>query len=205
MAKLKLSKSALQAERTQLKLYQRLLPSLDMKRRQLTIEHDKARTELELAQCTIRRLGESIGRELPMLAATDIDLTGLMTFKSRELGEENVVGVRLPVLRSIDVEVSDYSMMARPAWVDTLAKRLKESIEHRMRLNVAEQRVRILSRSLKQITQRVNLFDRILIPQTKRSIRRIRIFLGDLDRDSVVRAKLAKSRGVESAPAEARS
>ena len=38
MAKLKLSKSALQQERSQLALYQRTLPSLDLKRRQLTVE-----------------------------------------------------------------------------------------------------------------------------------------------------------------------
>ena len=43
MAQLKLSKTSLQRELTKLKLYEKLLPSLELKRRQLVIELDKAR------------------------------------------------------------------------------------------------------------------------------------------------------------------
>jgi V/A-type H+/Na+-transporting ATPase subunit D len=189
----KLSKSNLQLARTQLKLYKRLLPSLDMKRRQLTIEHEKAMADYSRARQMMDHLNASIGEELPMLGGTDIVLDGLAHLATCKLGEENVVGVRLPVLREIDVKIADYSRVARPTWVDLLAQRLKQSIEQQMRVNVSEKRLIILAKSLRQITQRVNLFERILIPEAKKTIRRIRIFLGDLERDAVVRSKLAKS------------
>jgi V/A-type H+-transporting ATPase subunit D len=196
MPKVKLSKSALQVQRTQLQLYQKLLPSLDMKRRQLTLEHERARTDYQRAHGAVHELEANVGRELPMLAGDDLDLTGLVRLKKCVLTEENVAGIRLPVLRGIEVEVADYSLMARPAWVDQLVTRLKMAAEQRMRLEVASRRVELLGKSVRQITQRVNLFERILIPEAKNNIRRIRIFLGDLERDAVVRSKLAKSRGL---------
>lgn len=194
MPKVKLSKSALQVQRTQLQLYQRLLPSLDLKRRQLTIEHERARAQLSQAKLALGDLETTIGNQLPMLAYTGIDLTGLVSVKRFVLDEENVVGVRLPALRALEVEVADYSLMARPAWVDELVNKLQIAAEQHVRVEVAARRMEVLGKSVRQITQRVNLFERVLIPEAKRNIRRIRIFLGDLERDSVVRSKLAKSR-----------
>ena len=194
MAKLKLSKSALSQQRTQLQLYGKLLPSLDLKRRQLTVEREKARQEKDRSRAAVDELERTIGGELPMVANTDLDLRGLVRMTGFELGQENVVGVRLPVLERIECEVAEYSLLARPAWVDVLVQRLKDAAEQRMRVRVATERVRILEQAVRRTTQRVNLFERILIPEAKRNIQRIQIFLGDQDRDAVVRSKLAKGR-----------
>ena len=78
MAKLKLSKSALQQERNQLKLYQRTLPSLDLKRRQLTVELAKPRQALAAARQAVDELETHIGEQLPMLANPDIKVSGLV-------------------------------------------------------------------------------------------------------------------------------
>ncbi len=194
MAKLKLSKSALQQERSQLKLYERTLPSLDLKRRQLTVELDKARRELADTQRAVDELETTIGQQLPMLANPDIEVGGLVKMTDFELGEENVVGVRLPVLERIECSVADYSLLAKPAWVDVLVERLKDAAEQRTRVAVAAERVRILEVQEKRVTQRVNLFDKILIPTARRNIQRIQIYLGDAERAAVARSKLAKSK-----------
>ncbi len=194
MAKLKLSKSALAQERSQLKLYESTLPSHDLKRRQLTVELDKAREALAEAQKAVDALETSIGQQLPMLANPDIEVAGLVQMKDFELGEENVVGVRLPVLKRIECSVADYSMLAKPAWVDVLVERLKDAAEERTKVLVAAERVRILEVQEKRVTQRVNLFDKILIPTAKRNIQRIQIFLGDAERAAVARSKLAKKK-----------
>jgi V/A-type H+-transporting ATPase subunit D len=194
VAKLRLSKSALQQERSQLKLYQRTLPSLDLKRRQLTVELAKARREHAGAQRAVEKLETTIGEQLPMLANPDIEVSGLVKMTDFELGEENVVGVRLPILRRIECRVADYSLLAKPAWVDVLVDRIKDAAEQRTRALVATERVRILAVHEKRVTQRVNLFDKILIPTAKRNIQRIQIFLGDAERAAVVRSKLAKAK-----------
>ena len=194
MAKLKLSKSALAQERSQLKLYERTLPSLDLKRRQLSVELTRAKRTLAEARQAVAELESNIGDQLPMLANHDIELSGLVEMTDFELIEENVVGVRLPLLQRIHCTVADYSLLAKPAWVDVLVERLKDAAEQRTQVLVAAERVRILQYQEKRVTQRVNLFDKILIPTAKRNIQRIQIFLGDAERAAVVRSKIAKAK-----------
>jgi V/A-type H+-transporting ATPase subunit D len=114
-----------------------------------------------------------------------------------KIGEQNLVGVRLPVLERAEFEVADYSRLATPAWIDVLVKRLKDAAEERIKVEVAGERVRILEQATRHITQRVNLFDKILIPTTKKNIQRIQIFLGDVDRAAVVTSKIAKGKQAE--------
>lgn len=184
----------MQEERSQLKLYESTLPSLDLKRRQLTVELAKARQTYLETQQAVASLETSIGQQLPMLANPDIEITGLVEMTDFELGEENVVGVRLPVLSRIHCTVADYSLLAKPAWVDVLVERLRDVAELRTQVLVDAERVRILEYQEKRVTQRVNLFDKILIPTAKNNIQRIQIFLGDAERAAVVRSKIAKRK-----------
>jgi V/A-type H+/Na+-transporting ATPase subunit D len=192
MAKLRLSKNSLQQQQQQLKLYRRLLPSLDLKRRQLTVEAQKGRAEHKAALAATEMLEAQIGDELPMLADEQVDLSGLVEMTGYRVGEQNVVGTRLPILEHVEFAVADYSRLATPAWADILVRRLKDAAEARARARIAGQRVEILDRAVRRITQRVNLFEKILIPTAKKNIQRIRIYLGDAERAAVVTSKLAK-------------
>lgn len=192
MARLKLSKNSLQQQREKMKINQRLLPSLDLKRRQLTVELAKTREEYERVRKAVENLDMRIGEELPMLANQEIELSSLVKMTGFSLVEENVVGVKLPLLEKIETEVAEYSLLAKPAWIDVLVERLKTAAEARVKVQVAEQRVKILQHAVRRMTQRVNLFDKILIPQAKKNIQRILIFLGDQERAAVSNAKLTK-------------
>jgi V/A-type H+-transporting ATPase subunit D len=198
MAKIKLSKNSLQQQQQQLKLYKRLLPSLDLKRRQLTVEAQKARAEHKAAQATTETLDAHIGEQLPMLADTNVDLSGLVKMTGYRVGEQNVVGTRLPILEHVEFAVTEYSRLATPAWIDILVQRLKDAAEARVRIRIAEQRVQTLDRAVRRITQRVNLFEKILIPNAKENIQKIRIYLGDAERAAVVTSKLAKVKQQQS-------
>ncbi len=197
MAKLRLSKNSLQQQQQQLKLYQRLLPSLDLKRRQLTVEAQKARSEHQAAMLAADALDARIGEELPMLADEDIDLSDLVEMKSYRTGEQNVVGTRLPTLEHVEFVIFEYSRLATPAWVDIFVQRLKDAAEARIQARIASQRVEILDQALRRITQRVNLFEKILIPTAKKNIQRIRIFLGDAERAAVITSKLSKVKQLQ--------
>ncbi|MGZ4998740.1 MAG: V-type ATP synthase subunit D [Methylomonas sp.] len=197
MAKLKLSKQSLHHEQEQLKLYKRLLPSLDLKRRQLTMEAHKAQEEHAAAVAEIDALETRIGEELPMLADEGLQLRDLVVVKGYKLGEQNVVGVRLPVLESMDCQVAEYSPLATPPWLDILVQRLKDAKICRLRAEIAAQRLDILRVQLRRITQRVNLFEKILIPTAHGNIQRIRIYIGETERAAVVTSKLAKSKQLQ--------
>jgi V/A-type H+-transporting ATPase subunit D len=194
VARIRLSKNELARQRTQLKLYAKLLPSLDLKRRQLTVELGRARAQLDEIRAAVDVLDTKIGGELKMLAFGEIQVDGLVTMKDFQLGEENVVGVRLPMLERVECIVADYSLLAKPAWVDVLVERLQDATEQRIRVQVAQERVNLLAHAVRRTTQRVNLFERILIPEAREAIKRIMIYMGDLERSAVANSKLAKAK-----------
>ena len=197
MAKLKLSKQALHHQQEQLKLYKRLLPSLDLKRRQLAMETQKAQQAYAEALSALDALQTRIGEELPMLADESLRLKDLIIVKGYQRGEQNVVGVRLPILESLDCQVADYSLLGTPPWIDLLVQRLKDAKISQLQAEIAAERLEILRLQVRRITQRVNLFEKILIPTTHQNIQRLRIYLGETERSAVVTSKLAKSKQLQ--------
>jgi V/A-type H+/Na+-transporting ATPase subunit D len=111
-----------------------------------------------------------------------------------DIGEEDVLGVRLPALKSVEFVTADYSLLATPFWIDDLVTCLKEVATYRIRLHVYRERAARMHSAVRRITQRVNLFDKVLIPNAKRDIARIQIFLSDVGRAAVVTSKIAKGK-----------
>ena len=193
MAKLNLSKGGLQKQRDDLKQFQRVLPSLDLKRMQLMGELKRAQHQLQEVEAEVKRLYQRIAEQLPMLANRDIDVSGLVKVDTIEIGEENLVGVKLPVLQDVKCKVVNYSMLAKPHWVDTLVEQLKQMVEQKTRVKVAADRVRSIEYAVRKTTQRVNLFDKILIPTARANIKKIQIYLADAERAIVVNSKITKN------------
>jgi V/A-type H+-transporting ATPase subunit D len=194
MARLALNKSSLTKQKKQLKTFQDFLPSLDLKRRQLVAEQAKARKAVAATQQRLTELESDIGRNLTMLANEWLDLTDLVKVTDVKLSEENVVGTRLPKLEAASIQVRDYSLLGKPQWVDRLVEDLKAVIELRLQAQVAARQLELLDGAVRTITQRVNLFDKVLIPRTKRSIKKIQIYLSDAERAGVINAKIAKRK-----------
>lgn len=194
MARLQLNKSSLAREAKSLRTYERFLPSLDLKRQQLMAERAKAAHALAGTRGEIETLAKQVGRTLPMLANLNVDLTGLARLTDVRLGTENLVGTHLPVIEAVDIEVRPYALLAKPHWVDNAAAMLREMLELRVRAQVEERRVTLLDAAVKTITQRVNLFDKVLIPKARANIKRIRIYLSDEEMAAVVRSKIAKRK-----------
>ncbi|MFO7761763.1 MAG: V-type ATP synthase subunit D [Desulfobia sp.] len=194
MARVTLNKTALKAERDRLSLYEQYLPSLDLKRQQFLFEIRKARKERDETRDKLKRIEDESAEWLALLGNEEIDPSGLVKLEDVKLGEQNLLGVKLPVLEDTRFRIFEYSMLARPVWVDTLVDVLYETVEFQVLLQVQEERLRRLQRALQTITQRVNLFDKVLIPETRQNIRSIQIALGDTERAGVVRSKIAKAK-----------
>lgn len=194
MAKMSLTKSALLHETRQLKSFRRFLPSLDLKRRQLIAERAKARRQLDDTLDAQQNLRAYVRRELPMLFNHEVELPQMVRLEEVVLGEENILGTLLPVLDEIKITRRSYSYLARPHWVDTLVDKMVEMIELKVLQRIQQKRFALLDAAVQKITQRVNLFDKVLIPRSEERIRKIRIHLADVERAAVVRAKIAKSR-----------
>ncbi|AHF03621.1 ATP synthase subunit D [Marichromatium purpuratum 984] len=194
MARLSLSKSSLAKQQRQLQTFERYLPSLDLKRRQLLAERARAQEERAALEDEIEVLRDLVRERLPMLANLEIPLAELVRVEQIRIDEENRMGTRLPRLVAVHFARADYGCLSRPHWVDPLVERLEQMLELRIRLRLQQQRVTLLETAVRKVTQRVNLFEKVLIPRTRAHIKRIRVALSDAERAAVVRSKIAKAK-----------
>jgi len=194
MAQLQLNKSSLANEVKSLVTYKRFLPSLDLKRQQLTAERNKAKTIMNETAKRICELEFYVADQLPMLANQNIDLEGLVELTHANIETENIVGTHLPKLSRVEIKVKPFSVMATPHWVDNVVAALKEMLELQVFAKVNERRLQLLDKAVRTITQRVNLFEKVLLPQTESNIKRIKVYLSDEQMAAVVRSKIAKRK-----------
>ena len=194
---LALNKTTLKRKRDQAKLYRKFLPSLELKRQQLQAAWRTSKTELAELHADIQRVSGELQSLYPLIGGSTINIAEMahwVRIENVQIGTENVVGTAVPKLIGLEMQVDEYSRLVMPFWVDSLVQALKQMVHLNVRVKIAEKRTTALGAALRRITQRVNLFDKVLIPQAEQDIRRIVIFLSDQERAAVVRSKIAKSR-----------
>lgn len=194
MAQIKLNKSALSQERKKLQNYRQFLPSLDLKRLKILAEKVKAEQETEKAGLDVQAIENEISNKLPMAAVSGINIENLVKIQSVAIRDENVVGVKMPMLLSLKFANVNYPYFNTPPWFDTYSLCVRNLIEARLRHAISLRRLRCLDEALRTVTQRKNLFEKVLIPRSTNAIRYIQIFLADNERAAVVRSKIAKKK-----------
>ncbi|RKX80351.1 MAG: V-type ATP synthase subunit D [Spirochaetes bacterium] len=196
MAKIKLTKNELKKQKDALKMYTRYLPTLILKKQQLQMEIRKVedreasvRTEKEALEEDFRRwiavFGEDVGLDETLLVLEEI-----------QTGIGNIAGVSIPVFTGARFAPVAYDLWLKPLWVDKAVKELQRVMLLDLELRVLEEQRSLLAVELRTTTQRVNLFEKVMIPETRGNIKRISIYLGDQQTAAVVRGKIAK-RGLE--------
>ncbi|MGZ8144890.1 MAG: V-type ATP synthase subunit D [Methylosarcina sp.] len=194
MARLSYNKAALHRESARLNRFKQYLPSLDLKRRQLIAERYQASVKLRQTENSIRQCRSYVAENLPMLADATIDMAGLVKVSSVKVGTVQVLGNPMPVLEGVEIRVEPYSTFDTPPWIDPAVLQLKLMLELQIQLRIDQKRLQAFEEAVKKITQRVNLFDKVLIPRTEMNIKKIRIFLSDAERAAVIRAKMTKRK-----------
>jgi len=195
MPKLKKTKNELKAQREALQRYERFLPTLELKKQQL--QREVRRAEAGLRRC-VRRRDELVAGLRPWagLLTTSPDLAGHVRVEQVEREIVNIAGVNVPVLLGVRLAAPDIDYFATPAWLDDAVTVLGELVRLEAETAVLERQRELLGEELRLTSQRVNLFEKVMIPQTLDNIRMIRIALGDAQTAAVGRAKLAKSKTV---------
>ncbi|MDO6467854.1 V-type ATP synthase subunit D [Neptunomonas phycophila] len=194
MSRLSLNKSTLNREAGQLVVYQRVVPALDMKRKQLMAARSKARNALATVAQEQSVLEASVIKNFPALDQSTLALGEVVQITELVYGEDNIVGLVLPRLDKVVIEHVDMCRPATPIWSDLLIEVLEQSCRLWLDYQVLRERLQRLDAAVLKATQRLNLFEKVLIPRAQKNIRRIRIAIADNERAAVVRAKIAKQK-----------
>ena len=198
MAKVKLTKTELKAQSDALKRFQRFLPMLQLKKQQLQSEIAGIIAKAEAVSARERAVREGLNKWVGLFATDEDLLPGLVSVKSIKKGESNIAGVAIPTFESIETDVKEIDAWATPAWVDDAVEVTTQILSLQCERQVYEEQRRLVMEELRQTSQRVNLFEKVKIPQCKEAIRVIKIALGDEQTAAVTRGKIAKSRAPES-------
>lgn len=201
MSKLKLTKTELKTQSDALKQYRRFLPTLQLKKQQLQVELRKSRDLVEANRSEYAALRKELESFVGLYADK-----GAVEFVKNNLeivgvscSTANIAGVTVPVFDKVKFAEKPYNMFEADLWLDgglAVVKKLISLIEAG---KVLEEQYRLLNVELLSTTQRVNLFEKVKIPECMENIRKIQIYLGDATTAAVVRSKIAKRKMQEAA------
>ena len=200
MAKIKLTKTELKAQTDALKRFQRFLPMLQLKKQQLQSEIAGIVAKADAVAARERAVRTELNGWVGLVATEEALLSGLVKVKEVRTGSANIAGVAIPTFDSIVTDVKEVDLWATPAWIDSAVEATTRILSLQCERAIYEEQRRLVTAELHQTSQRVNLFEKVKIPQCREAIRVIKIALGDEQTAAVTRGKIAKSRTPETEP-----
>ncbi len=201
MPKIKLTKSELKQQRDALKQFQHFLPTLQLKKQQLQLEIRNCEAKMEKIVSQEKAFDDGLDRWAALFSLSEIHAKAaeILSIKKVVTSRQNIAGLDVPVLDRVEFDEAAYDLFATPPSLDDALDALKNSIRIRIEKMIVMKQVELIARELRITSQRVNLFEKVKIPEAKENIRMIQIYLGDEDTASVGRSKMAKRKMTEAA------
>lgn len=194
MAKIKLTKNELKVQKDALKMYQRYLPTLTLKKQQLQSEIRIIEAKAKAVRREKDELEKGFGSWIAVFSESDVFPEGIITVSNIRKGKGNIAGVDIPTYEGADFSRGDYDLYETPLWVDIAANHMEKAISLDLEAEVLDEQVRLLSAELLSTSQRVNLFEKVKIPETQKNIKKISIYMADQQVSAVVRSKISKRK-----------
>lgn len=198
MATVKLTKSELKRQRDALKRFTRYLPTLQLKKQQLQLETRRARRALDDKVQERDRFADELKTWIALLDQPAAEaIQKLIDVRQWETSVRNIAGIDTPVFERLVFETPAYDLWQTPMWYDDVLDAVQTMAEYELTLRLLREQLEALEDELRTTTQRVNLFEKVKIPESRENIRTIQIYLGDEQTNQVGRAKIAKRKTQE--------
>jgi V/A-type H+-transporting ATPase subunit D len=192
----KLNKSELTRLKQEIKIYQHFLPVLKLKQEQLQIEQLKVKKQYQYISEQYSITKKKISPQFALFTdtANPYSIPEILTPQKITLATKSVAGITIPIIKNVLFPALFINFFDAPCWLPLIIDDIKKFILQYVEILIAKKQYMVINKELKKATQKVNLFEKILIPDTKHAIKKINIFLGDEQVASVVRAKIAKNK-----------
>ncbi len=196
MSKIKLTKNELKKQKDGLKRFTRYLPTLMLKKQQLQLVIRQVENALKSKKEERDRFQNEIYSWVDVFGEK-VGFDELVKVKSLEIEDGNIAGVDIPLFKGIRFELPEYNLFEKPLWVDAAVEKVSKLLAFDEEVKILEKQIELLGAELRVTTQRVNLFEKVKIPEAKENIRMIQIYLGDQQTAAVVRGKMSKNKLVK--------
>ncbi len=194
MAKIKLTKNELKVQKDALKMYRRYLPTLTLKKQQLQAEIRSIEQNAQAVRQQKAALEKDFDSWIAVFSDDSAFPKGVVKVANIKKGYGNIAGVTIPTYEGADFSRGDYDLYDTPLWVDIAADHMEKALALDLEAEVLDEQVRLLQKELKSTSQRVNLFEKVKIPETEENIKKISIYMADQQVSAVVRSKISKNK-----------
>ena len=196
---IKLTKNELKKQKENLKQFQRYLPTLQLKKQQLQSVIMKIRADLEAKEAEREKMVGGLDEWVAVFAENEIfeetkRLEQMVQPDKVITGSENIAGVTVPSFKELTFKEINYDVEEYPLWVDTAVFKLRDIATLDAFVATLKKLSELLEKELRTTSQRVNLFEKVKIPEAKENIRVIQVYLGDQQTAAVVRGKISKKK-----------
>lgn len=195
MSEIKYTKTELRAQQIKLNQLEKYLPTLQLKKAMLQLEINQVAIELEKLTVEKKTCEELMHGYQQLLTDADAEsLFEAIQIVSVNKRFENIAGVEIPIFEGIEFQEPTYFLYDTPFWLESGIKGGQNLIEAREQISILQERKKLLEKELREVSIRVNLFEKIMIPRTKSNIKKVKIFLGDMQLAAVSQAKVSKRK-----------
>jgi V/A-type H+/Na+-transporting ATPase subunit D len=192
MPHIKKTKIELKSRRDALQRFERFLPMLQLKKQQLQVELQSVSHAVEKNRAETAGVLGSVHAWTALFPEGAGRLETLVAVKDVRIADANIAGVTIPVFESAGFHDRELDLFDTPAWLDEARDLIVKLVTLRLQRSVLERQLALLAEEYRTTSQRVNLFEKVKIPESRDIIRVIKIFLGDQMTAEVARGKAAK-------------
>jgi V/A-type H+-transporting ATPase subunit D len=189
--KFQYNKISQQRLKKQLDIRLRALPTLQSKEAALRVEVKKAKDRMNELEKELRQQMDAYENMVRLWSEFD---TSLVTVREVKMSSKKIAGTKTPVLEDVIFDIKDFSMYNKPSWFLKGVELLESLSRIGIEMEVFRKKMELLDYARKKTTQKVNLYEKVQIPEYQNAINKIKRFLEDQENLSKSAQKIVKKR-----------
>lgn len=192
--KILMNKNTLAALKVELKEYHTALPVFEMKEQKLKEVVQTTENNILRLQQAIAETNTKTKKWVAVMSEATIDLGDIVQVNRVITETKEIAGVTIEVFKDLVFEDVEVDFFNTPLWVDAAIETIRDQKTDRTLIEIEERNLALLSEELAEARRMKNALKEVFIPDTQENIRKIEIYLGDVERLAIGCAKLVKKK-----------
>lgn len=189
-----MNKNTLAALKEELKEYNTAVPVFEMKEQKLKELVRAMENNLDRLERSIEKTNDETKKWVAVMAEETIDLPDMVEIDHIISEKREVAGVAIEEFEDIVFKDAERDLFNTPLWIDAAIEVVQDQKTNRTLLKMEERNLKILREELNEARRMKNALLEVFIPETAQNIRKIEIYLGDIERLAIGCSKLVKKK-----------
>jgi V/A-type H+-transporting ATPase subunit D len=195
--KILMNKNTLAALKRELAEYHNALPVFEMKEQQLKGLVQSIEEGIRVLRQEIRKTEEEVKEWIGLMAEDNPPLVQATQIDQVFTEKKEIAGVAVENFKDIAFKKYELDLLSTPLWTDAAIEAVIDQKTRWVILEIEERKLAVLQEELAEARRMKNALKEVFIPETQENIRKIEIYLGDVERLAIGCAKLVKKKKQE--------